>query len=207
MSGAIGNDVVDLCDPDARPGRLHPRFDERAFFAEERAWIGRGAEASRRRWCLWAAKEAAHKALAQEAWARTGTALRFAPHRYLAALDARGCGRVELAAPAPGAGPERAIPVRVGQGLDWIHALALRGDPARVRAGMLRIDGAAEPGRAARGLLLASFSEPAGVSLERVGRIPRARLAGRTLPVAVSLSHHGRLVAFARLAPDEEAGP
>jgi phosphopantetheinyl transferase (holo-ACP synthase) len=218
MSGGIGNDVVDLCDPDSRSERLHPRFDERAFFPDERAWIGGGPEAARRRWCLWAAKEAAHKALAQEALARTGEALRFAPGRYHAALDARGCGYVELATLAqgcgyvelatlaPGAGPERAIPVHVGQGLDWIHALAVRGDPARAHAGLLRIDGAAEPRRAARRLLLASFPEPAAVTLERVGRIPRARLAGREGPVAVSLSHHGRLVAFARLEPDARVG-
>ena len=35
----IGNDVVDLADPDADPGRLHPRFDGRVFDPSEHALI------------------------------------------------------------------------------------------------------------------------------------------------------------------------
>ena len=32
----IGNDVVDLSDPESAPAALHPRFDARAFCEAER---------------------------------------------------------------------------------------------------------------------------------------------------------------------------
>ena len=41
----IGNDVVDLADPEAREAALHPRFDARVFAAGERALLRRAADA------------------------------------------------------------------------------------------------------------------------------------------------------------------
>ena len=66
----VGNDVVDLLDPDSDPATLNPRFDERVLHPEEsrhaeerRAFDGEPARALR--WRLWAAKEAAYKAVKQ----------------------------------------------------------------------------------------------------------------------------------------------
>ena len=57
----VGNDVVDLRDPDADASTLHPNFDLRAFAEPERASLVDCADAGRERWAMWAAKEAAYK--------------------------------------------------------------------------------------------------------------------------------------------------
>ena len=70
----LGNDIVDLSDPDSDPAGLHPRFLARAFGPEELATIqgrGRGprqlgGEADALDlWTRWAGREAAYKALRQ----------------------------------------------------------------------------------------------------------------------------------------------
>ena len=57
----VGNDIVDLRDPQSRSESLHPRFDTRVFSERERRIIGEAADSERVRWKLWAAKEAAYK--------------------------------------------------------------------------------------------------------------------------------------------------
>ncbi len=60
---SIGNDVVDLSDPETRQQGLHPRFDERVFDPRERALLGDSDSPHVLRWAFWAAKESAYKAL------------------------------------------------------------------------------------------------------------------------------------------------
>ncbi|RZO86416.1 MAG: 4-phosphopantetheinyl transferase family protein [Oceanococcus sp.] len=55
----IGNDVVDLADPETR--QLHPRFDRRILSESELQRLKRSADPHRLRWTLWAAKEASYK--------------------------------------------------------------------------------------------------------------------------------------------------
>jgi len=190
---AVGNDVVDLRDPDAARDGLHPRFDARAFDRIERAWIGAGVDPHRRRWSLWAAKEAAHKALRQER-----PALGFAPGHYHVALGADGRGTVRRDGDP--------IDVTVVSGAAWVHAVAFRGTSRGIRAAVASLEDLTEPdaGHAARRLLLDSLPGRA-VRLGRRERIPRLRVGGR--PVAVSLSHHGRFVAFARRSPGAPERP
>ena len=57
----IGNDVVDLEDPETRPETFRPRFDERVFDPVERRAIAHDPRPHARRWAHWAAKEAAYK--------------------------------------------------------------------------------------------------------------------------------------------------
>jgi phosphopantetheinyl transferase (holo-ACP synthase) len=184
-AAAVGNDVVDLLDPDAQAEGLHPRFDAKAFTPEERAWIAGGPGANRRRWSLWAAKEAAHKALRQEA-----PELGFAPGHYHASLDPSGAGTVRRGA--------LTIAVRVEARADRVHAVAFRGDASDLRTAVapLAAFGEAGPSRAVRRLLRISLGRGRRVWLARLGRIPRLRVDGHAL--AVSLSHHGRFVAVAR---------
>ena len=61
LAAMIGNDIVDLKDPDTRPETFRPRFDERVFDAAERRAIARDADPHKRRWAHWAAKEASYK--------------------------------------------------------------------------------------------------------------------------------------------------
>lgn len=55
----IGNDVVDLADPETR--QLHPRFDRRILSESELQRLKRSADSHSLRWTLWAAKEASYK--------------------------------------------------------------------------------------------------------------------------------------------------
>ena len=57
----IGNDIVDLRDPEVQPGASHPRFDRRVFAPEERSALAASGARERLRWILWAAKEAGRK--------------------------------------------------------------------------------------------------------------------------------------------------
>ena len=59
----VGDDVVDLGDPEARA--VHPRFDARVFGTAERALLAASREPECLRWVLWAAKEAAWKLAAK----------------------------------------------------------------------------------------------------------------------------------------------
>ena len=55
----VGNDVVDLRDPESAAETLHPRFDKRVFSVREREAMAESRDAARLRWKFWAAKESA----------------------------------------------------------------------------------------------------------------------------------------------------
>jgi phosphopantetheinyl transferase (holo-ACP synthase) len=193
MKGGVGNDVVDLRDRDARPETLHPGFDARAFHEGERAFIGVGPSANRRRWSLWVAKEAAHKALRQER-----PELGFAPRHYRVELDAR-------TEHTPHRGIEGTVrrggevfAVRVTSDAERVHAVAFRAGSDGVVGEVATLVelGEADPSRAVRALLCRSLADAGDFALERRERIPRLRLDG--CAVALSFSHHGRFVALAR---------
>src|SRR5437899_1651529 len=81
----IGNDVVDLHDPETLAEQRHPRFDERVFSDVERELIAISRAPDRLRWVLWGAKESAFK-LARKLDASTV----FSPRRFVVTLaDAR----------------------------------------------------------------------------------------------------------------------
>src|SRR5262245_7884253 len=187
----LGDDVVDLGDPDAAPGAMHPRFDERVFAAQEREWLAASGRPSRARWWLWAAKEAAYKRAR-----RLDPALPFHPRRFVVELEATALrGRVR----APG-GEAR---VRLSRAGDALHAVAFGAEEeeARIACGVAELAEGADPSLAARALATARVAARLGaraeaLRVERRDRIPALRLPdGRAL--ALSLSHHGRFVAFA----------
>ena len=187
----LGDDVVDLGDPEAAPGAGHPRFDARVFTGPERAWIAASRAPVLARWCLWAAKEAAYKRAR-----RLDPAARFHPRRFAVELDREGRrGRVQ--------GPGGEAKVRLERAGDALHAVAF-GSPeeeARIARGLAALPPGADPSRAARALAIDAVAgrlgaRPDALRIERSGRIPALRLRdGRAL--ALSLSHHGRFIAFA----------
>jgi phosphopantetheinyl transferase (holo-ACP synthase) len=215
----IGNDVVDLRDSETLPGARHPRFDARVFTAGERSALERSGARDRLRWILWAAKESAFKVARRR---EPDTA--FAPIRFVADLDAslRGCVRHA----------NREYPVRVAVTGDCVHAVATEA-PATgaVRAGVAAwaAEGdvaASLPGRAARELAAAGIApllgvERADLRFVRRGRVPelqldpggrggwdparRGSVEARLGRLTVSLSHHGRFVAYACWLP--QSGP
>jgi hypothetical protein len=216
----IGNDVIDLRDPETLPGARHPRFDARVFAAGERSALERSGAPDRLRWILWAAKESAFKVARRRA---PDTA--FAPTRFVVDLDVslRGCVRHA----------NREYPVRVAVTGDCVHVVATEAPAAgAVRAGVAVCAvegdvGASLPGCAARDLAAAGIApllgvERADLRFARRGRAPElqldpgvrrgwdparwGRVEARLDRVAVSLSHHGRFVAYACWLPESGRG-
>jgi phosphopantetheinyl transferase (holo-ACP synthase) len=190
----IGNDVVDLVDADSRVAGHHPRFDERVFTPAERGLIAASPVGERVRWVLWAAKESAYKA-ARRMDARTV----FSPPRFVVRLGPDGAATV--------AADGRAFDVDLAADDDRVHAIARARDcgEGMVYSAVARLGpGAAgdPPGAAVRRLTVTTLSRlldiPEGdLALDRAARVPRLWLRGRPSTAAVSLSHHGRFVAFA----------
>jgi hypothetical protein len=195
----VGNDVVDLADPETRLSGLHPRFDERVFCAAERAALEASGSRHRLHWVLWAAKESAFKARR-----RLAPGLVFSPKEFEVELsslppadgDGVALGRVVHR------GGVSALEVRVDG--DSVHALATSGDHGGARV-LWRLERAlGDPGLAARRLAVTTIGAALGLDpsgLRIVQRPPVAMRGGLRLEVGVSLSHHGRFVACAcRLA-------
>lgn len=191
---SVGNDVVDLDDPDTRLDGLHPRWDERVFGAAER----RALEASPSRhllhWALWAAKESAYKARK-----RLDPEMVFSPREFeveLSALPARGGDGI-----AVGRALHRGLALGVEVRVDGacLHALARSEDEdGRVLWGAGAAEG--DPGVAARRLAATAIGRALGLDPADVGivrRPPVASFRDGRCEVGVSLSHHGRFVAFA----------
>ena len=106
----LGNDVIDLRDPDTWPGACHPRFDHRVFTPGERAVIAASPRPAVTRWVHWAAKESAYKAARR----RQPTTV-FAPRRFAVVL-AGGSGTVRH-------GTER-FRLRIRVASDLVHVIA-----------------------------------------------------------------------------------
>ena len=182
----IGNDVVDLAHRGVQPGAQHPRFDARVFAERERALIA-GDATERVRWVLWAAKEAAYKVAK-----KLDSAVVWAPARFEVSLETRERGSVQLG--------ERRFALRVAQNDEFVHALATDRAPRtggeRAGVALLRGDDASVAARAyACGELAAQFG--GALSVAKRGRIPVLCIGGEPAHADLSLSHHGRFVAFA----------
>lgn len=201
---SVGNDVVDLGDPEARLDGLHPRWADRVFTAAERRALDLSPAPARHRlhWALWAAKESAYKASK-----RLDPRAVFSPRAFEVELLAplligtcRGCVRHR--------GETLALEVR--HEAEFVHAVAIapavttRGSAAVLVARVERARG--EPGSDVRAAATAALAEALGADafgLRITGLPPVARLEAAELSVDVSLSHHGRFVAFAFVRPGE----
>lgn len=188
----VGNDVVDLGDPEVQPGAQHPRFDARVFAPCERDALEASGAPHRLRWILWAAKEAAYKVAK-----KLDPAAIFSPSRFCVRLDADLRGEVEF--------EERRIPVQIDEDCLRLHAVAssdaellptLRQQVAFLPGGL---GSAPEAVRALATLGVADWlgARPQELSIRRMGRVPVLFRGDVPAAVDLSLSHHGRFVAFA----------
>ena len=208
----VGNDVVDLLDRESDPATLSPRFDSRVFSPCEREALQRSDDAATLRWELWAAKEAAYKAVK-----KADPSVVFSPSRFLVRL-----GDAEVVS---GVAVREGIVVREGDHCDVrietregaVHAVArLRANPssdaareARVVQGVLRLsaDDQRLEDPMATGRIVRSFStcrlapvfgvRAHDLEIRKRGRVPELWLRGAQAPADLSLSHHGAVVAFA----------
>jgi phosphopantetheinyl transferase (holo-ACP synthase) len=191
---SVGNDVVDLALPETRLCGLHPRWGERVFCPAEREALEASRSPHVLHWVLWAAKESAYKARK-----RLEPGAVFSPKEF----------EVELSSlPAAGTGVAVGRAVHRGDAFDLeirlddasVHAVATSGDEAGSRV-LWRVERAVgDPSVAARRLAATAIGSALGLDLADVRilrRPPVATFRGRPLELGVSLSHHGRFVAFA----------
>jgi hypothetical protein len=198
---ALGNDIVDL-DAPGNPGRSRDsRFLERVFTAEERCLIERAGRPDALVWGLWAAKEAAYKAVSRE-----DPAVCAIPRRYPVSLE----GGDVPGAPVRLAGsvltPRGSLALAVEVTDQWVHALAA---PAHrlgsLCSGVERPGDADDPPEYGRRRLIEAVSRLAGcrtgeLDIVRGGQgtsAPCLLFRGELLAAAISLSHDGRFTAFA----------
>ena len=194
----LGNDVVDLGDPESRAETRHPRFDARVFDETERTLIAVSVEDERERWLIWAAKESAYKAARKE-----DPRTIFAPSRFVVRREGR--GRLGVAV------GDRDFRIDVRADAEYVHAVARRvGDPPRALCTAVALLASAGDDATAsvavRRLAVARLAARLGVpaaylAIRREGRLPTLWLRGRRTTVDLSLSHHGRFVAFACTIP------
>ncbi len=216
----LGNDVVDLLDVDARPETFHRRFDTRVFAAEERRAIATDDRPPALRWAHWGAKEAAYKLARQ-----LDPQFVFSPARLVARFEPASRtpegsferrGRLELAS-----GPQgrvQAIDLKSFETREYVHVVALVAgsdwsavvmavEPLLSHLSESEASHSEDASLAVRRLALREIGRELGLaagrlsigrlSIGREGRIPTVELDGRATNFALSLSHHGRFVAFA----------
>jgi phosphopantetheinyl transferase (holo-ACP synthase) len=190
----LGDDVVDLADPEAASGAPHPRFDDRVFTASERDAIARSPEPNHLRWTFWAAKESAYKAAR-----KLGSRVVFAPRRFEVRM---------LAGDQATVGHEGSRwHVRVRRRDDAVHVVALGAPLLRTEplVGFARVDSTDEDLSAAvrrfaiREIAASLAIDATRLAIARRGRIPVLTVDGEPTADELSLSHHGSVVGFAAL--------
>ena len=187
----VGNDVIDLGDREVIEGPTHPRFDQRVFAAAERALLRSSRTPGLLRWTLWAAKEAAYK-LARKRNSRVV----FSPRRFVVELQQEDRARIRHG--------DVEFTVRIASAGHALHALAQdTGRSVDRLVWAVEPKGRdADPSRAARALAARVLGEELDLPAEafhfgRCGRVPTLTVEGRRGSLDLSLSHHGRFVAFA----------
>lgn len=221
----LGNDVVDLGDPDSRGVLKNRPFLDRVFVPAERELLANVIEgelepgqAERLAWALWAGKEAAYKALLA---ARND--LIWSPRRFVVRLDRS--GNLSPAGLAPGslsglvgheAGDCVHFSCEFAPGL--VHAVCFgkreatgryavpppgsRDIPRPVSA-VESLPAGADESTAVRELAVRLLQKEKGGAAPRIeGDLPRFYGAAGRLELPLSLSHHGSYVAAALLPLD-----
>ena len=186
----VGNDVVDLGDRETQAESRHPRFDRRVFTADERRLVERSPDSNRVRWTLWACKESAFKLVK-----RHDPSTVFSPRAFEVTTALSGPAQVHFRGCA--------LCVDVTVDGEAIHAVATwsRCDANRLISAVATTR--SNPSAAVRELARQHLARvlacmPGDVEIvSGPDRIPELRIRGNRTPGFISLSHHGRFVAFA----------
>ncbi|MBW6486588.1 MAG: 4'-phosphopantetheinyl transferase superfamily protein [Syntrophobacterales bacterium] len=198
----VGNDIVDLAEPDNIGKSSDKRFCRRVFNPRELSLIANSDRPDSILWALWAAKEAAYKAVS-----RGAPTVCSIPKKYPVIIADAG----ELAdSPLTGkvVTPLGELPVSIFIDAEMVHAIVAGtvDDLARIIFRVEQVDANnADPPRFARKVLLEEISRRIGCSVgdlsvakeERRPWAPFIAFRGSRLFADISLSHDGRFVACA----------
>jgi phosphopantetheine--protein transferase-like protein len=190
---AVGDDVVDLGDPAIAASHLGERYARRVLTASELERWRRSDTPKNLLWGLFAAKEAAYKAVGQ-----VRPAPGFAHRRFEVAPDFSSVTFQDLC-----------LSARLETSAEWVHAIAWLGrEPELSQVRWLAQD--ENPSNAARRELCLALARARGVRAEELAVVrdarpgswdgfgpPRVEHLGRAVEAQVSLSHDGRFVSFA----------
>ena len=197
----VGNDVVDLGDDETQLDQLHPRFLQRVFTKLEGNRILSSTDSRVSLWGHWAAKESVYKAARKR-----NPSLPFAHSSFVVEdwedVAAESCtGRI--------AHEGWDYLVDVARTKDWLHAVALPLDskneePKLVHGVEVRPE-ELDASTAVRLFACARLAkeldcDPNQLTITRTWP-PLLLREGRSTGVDVSLSHHGRWLAFAAVLP------
>jgi phosphopantetheine--protein transferase-like protein len=201
----VGNDVVDLKDPENIGKSRDDRFLGRVFTAGERELIASAQSPDTLLWSLWAAKEAAYKAVSSG-----DPAVCSIPRRYRVVLDEEDATRKIVRLAGKVITPRGELVLKVAVSADWVHALAAGAEEAlkRLCRRVKRLEGgkgAENPSAFVRGALLREIARRLDCPVGDLSVIknqdglgaPRVLFRGDLLAAEVSLSHDGRFAAFA----------
>lgn len=185
----IGNDIVDLDDPETDVGASHPRFEQRVFSVAEHARIACSRAPREERWALWAAKEATYKLVRA-----SDPSTVFSPSQFEVRRLSPSCAEVRWHG--------RRVSVELDVRPESIHAVAKTGAHRAIVSGLAPCHGG-DPSRSVRALAIETLSPHLGTAPGSL-RIDRERGCAPVLvhenqptEAVLSLSHHGRFVAFA----------
>ena len=182
----VGNDVVDLEDPAIAQTHLRERFVARVCCESERALVVGAADPKLMLWSLFAAKEAAFKAISKE-----GPVV-FAHSRFVVSADLRSVTYEKYV-----------LWLQVDFEGPCVHAVAWTDDETPV-FGVEQIAPGVDAGAAARALLVKRLGG-GGLTVERTPvpgswngfGPPKLFRDGVEVNLDISLSHDGRFVGFA----------
>jgi len=185
----VGNDIIDLGDREAQPESHHPRFDRRVFTKGEYRLIETSHCSNQVRWMLWACKESAYKLVK-----RQDPATVFSPRAFEVTMSLSGPVQVHHQGCA--------VCVQINLHGDAIHAIATRNRDDSKRLISAVGTTVSNPSSTVRELARQHLAPVLSCTPGDIGivsgsdRIPELRISGSRPSGSISLSHHGKFVAF-----------
>ena len=178
----LGNDIVDLTCVEAH----HPRFVTRILNPIELERFAEAHQNPNLLWSLWAAKEAAFKAIKQS------QAIGFHHQKFIVAADLRSIQY-----------QQQTLELRLEQDGDLIFALAADASLNQTRSLTLRFEHELAPEEQSlktKELLLELAAQHLGLNPKELAvasqeRIPKIQWLDKILPHPASCAHHGRFLA------------
>ena len=199
---SVGNDIVDLKKPENMGKSRDICFIGRVFTEEERALISGSTFPDKLLWALWAAKEAAYKAVS-----RGNPAICSIPRRYHVVLTMSETVGKAVRLVGKVITPRGEFALRIDATQEMVHAVAagFDSDLGRICWRVDRLNGTDDPAAFVRKNIIRAIARCIGCPADRLCVVkdatgpgaPSVLLRGRLLTPWISLSHDGFFTAFA----------